>query len=142
MLLLLRRSLLLKLCFILVIFKSIFRCSCVANINTVLSLSCCCLVLIFLSSHLCFYCFLQDRLSVLKKIKILYQVYTNLAYIPPSLMRVKKLRVLMSNKNLCMLLVIINGNNIIIWSWKNCMADTTLMKRNGNIFLRLPLIQN
>ena len=53
-----------------------------------------------------------------------YQVYTNLAYVPPTYRRVKKIRVLMGNKNLCMSLVSRNGNEIIIWIWNNLAGDT------------------
>ena len=49
----------------------------------------------------------------------LYQVYTNLAYVPPTYRRVKKLQVLIINKNLCTPLDIVNGNEILIWIWNN-----------------------
>ena len=50
---------------------------------------------------------------------LLYQVYTNLAYVPPTYRRVKKLQVLMCNENLCISLASRNGNEILIWSWNN-----------------------
>ena len=49
----------------------------------------------------------------------LYQVYTNLDYIPPTYRRVKKLRVLVINKNLCKSLASRNRNDILVWSWNN-----------------------
>ena len=50
---------------------------------------------------------------------IMWKVYTNLTYVPPMYIRVKKLRVLIINKNLCKSLGSRNGNDIIIWSWNN-----------------------
>ena len=47
----------------------------------------------------------------------LYQVYTNLAYVPPTYRRVKKLQVLMINKDVRKYLARKNGNEILIWSW-------------------------
>ena len=49
----------------------------------------------------------------------LYQVYTNLAYVPHTYRKVKKLRVLTINKNLRKSLASRNGNDILIWSWNN-----------------------
>ena len=49
----------------------------------------------------------------------LYQVYTNLAYVPPTYRIVKKLQVLMINRNLRKSLAHKNGNEILIWSWNN-----------------------
>ena len=94
--------------------------------NTVLSLSSCCLVLIFFSSESFYlvhckkyyqYCNHADN--------ILYEVYTNLAYVPPPYRRVKKLRFLMINKNVRKYLAHKKGNGIIIWIWNN--ADLSPM---------------
>ena len=49
----------------------------------------------------------------------LYQVYTALEYVPPMYRRVKKLPVLMINKDVRKSLVHKNGNNILIWIWNN-----------------------
>ena len=46
----------------------------------------------------------------------LYQVYTNLAYVPPIYMRVKKLQIIMINKDVRKSLARKNGNDILIWS--------------------------
>ena len=51
--------------------------------------------------------------------KIWYQLYTNLAYVSPTYRRVKKLRVLMINKDVRKSLARKNGNEIIIRSWNN-----------------------
>ena len=120
LLLLLCRSLSFIFCSSLVIFLSIFCCYRVANRNTVSSISRCCLVLILLSSYLCFYFLLKDWLSVLQSCRKYFCCkYTLTLCIHPYLKKSKKLRVLMRNKHLCMLLFIVNGNNILIWSWNN-----------------------
>ena len=49
----------------------------------------------------------------------LYQVYTNLAYAPPTYRRVKKRIVIMINKNLRKSLASISGNEILIWICNN-----------------------
>ena len=78
-------------------FVWICRCSSVGNSNTVLSPSCRCLVLISLSSHLCLVvvyfmsrCFLyftarQTISTAIMQGIFLYQVYTNLAYVPSTI---------------------------------------------------------
>ena len=52
----------------------------------------------------------------------LYQVYTNLAYVPPTYRRVKKLQVLIINKSLRLYLASRNGNDILIWSWNSTVS--------------------
>ena len=49
----------------------------------------------------------------------LYQVYTNLVYVPLMYRRVKKLRVLIIIKYIHKYLARKNGNEIIIWIWNN-----------------------
>ena len=49
----------------------------------------------------------------------LYQVYTNLAYVPPTYRRVKKLLVLVINKDVHKHLARKKGNENPIWSWNN-----------------------
>ena len=49
----------------------------------------------------------------------LYQVYANLAYVPPTYRGVKKLQVITINKNLPESLASINVNEILIWIWNN-----------------------
>ena len=49
----------------------------------------------------------------------LHQVYTNLAYVPHTYRRVKKLLVLMINKDVCKYLARKDGNESLIWSWSN-----------------------
>ena len=49
----------------------------------------------------------------------LYQVYTNLAYVPPMYRRFLKIRVLIIKKNVPKSLASINKNYIFIWSWNN-----------------------
>ena len=69
----------------LVIFVSIFCFYHVANSNTVLSLSRLCLVLILLSYHFYFFSFAAIytiSTAIMWKI-CLFQLYTNLAYVPP-----------------------------------------------------------
>ena len=56
--------------------------------------------------------------AIIQKI-FLYQVYTNLAYVPPTYRRVKKLRVLMTNKDIRRSLARKNRNYILIWSYNN-----------------------
>ena len=92
-----------------------FPCYCVANSNTVSSMSRCCLVLILFSSDY-FFRSLKKILSVLKSRGkyFLYQVYTDLAYVSPTYRRVKKLWVLMINKNVYKSLARKKGNDIII----------------------------
>ena len=54
--------------------------------------------------------------SIMWKI-FLYQVYTNLTYAPPTYRRVKKIRVLIINKDAHKYLARKNGNEILIWTW-------------------------
>ena len=77
-----------------------FPCYCVANSNTVLSLSCRCLVL-YCFHRINFFPFTSRNTistEIMRKI-FLYQVFTKLAYIPPMYRRVKKLQVIMINKD-------------------------------------------
>ena len=60
----------------------------------------------------------------------LYQVYTNLAYVPPTYRRVKKLQVLMINKDVRKYLARKNGNEILIWSRNNPLFK-------GHVILRM-----
>ena len=46
-------------------------------------------------------------------------MYTIPAYVPPTYRRVKKLRGIMCNKNLCMSLASTNESDILIWTWNN-----------------------
>ena len=79
----------------------------VFNSNSILSLSICCLVLILFPSYSFFLFAARNTLStaIVRKI-LLYQVYTNLAYVHPTYRRVKYL----AHKN---------GNDILIWIWNN-----------------------
>ena len=76
----------------------------------------------------------------------LYQVYTNLAYVPPTYRRIKKLQVLVINKELCKSLARKNGNEILIWIWNNpyvnigyayCTSDQFIF--DANMLKELPL---
>ena len=62
----------------------------------------------------------------------LYQVYTNLAYAPPTYRRVKKLQVLMINKDVRKYLACKNGDEILICSWNNPGARTSGGRRSNN----------
>ena len=77
-----------------------FPCYFVANSNTVSSMSLCCLVLILFSSYYLFLFTAINTISteIMRKI-FLYQMYTNLAYVPRTNRRVKKLQVLIINKD-------------------------------------------
>ena len=100
-----------------------FPCYCVTNSYTVLSMSCCCLVLILFSSDSFFFiCCKRDHQYCNYVEMFLHQMYTNLAYVPPTYRRVKKLRVLMVNKTLRKSLASRNGNEIIILSWNDPVA--------------------
>ena len=46
-------------------------------------------------------------------------MYTYLEYVSPTYRRVKIIRVLIINKNICMSLASIKVNEILIWSWNN-----------------------
>ena len=50
---------------------------------------------------------------------LLYQVYTDLSYVPLTYRRVKKLRFIIINKYVCKSLARKNGNYILILSWNN-----------------------
>ena len=92
-----------------------FPCYRVTNSNTVSSLSCRYLVLLLFSSDSFFLFTARNTISTAIMWKIfLYQVYTNLAYVSPTYRRVKKLQVLMINKNLHKSLASRNGNEILI----------------------------
>ena len=54
--------------------------------------------------------------AIVRKI-FLYRVYTNLAYVTPMYRRVKKLQVIMINKDVRKSLARKKGNDILIWSW-------------------------
>ena len=87
----------------------------VANSNTISPLSIRCLVLILFSLDSLFPVFSKKCYQYCNHAEIfLYQVYTNLAYVPPTYRRVKKLRVLMINKNLRKSLSRRKGNDILI----------------------------
>ena len=49
----------------------------------------------------------------------LYQVYTNLAYVPPTYGRVKKLQIIMINKDVRKYLARKKGNENPIWNWND-----------------------
>ena len=100
-----------------------FPCYHVANSNTVLYLSRRCIVLIFFSSDSFFFVHCKKDYQYCNNAEnILYQVYNNLAYVPTTYRRVKKLRVIMINKNLRKSLACKNGNEILIWVWNHiCM---------------------
>ena len=85
---------------------------CVANSNTVSWMSCFDIVFI----ELLFLFTARNTIStaIIRKI-FLYQVYTNLAYVPFTYRRIKTLRVLMINKYLYKSLARKNGNKILIW---------------------------
>ena len=87
----------------------------VANSSTVLSLSIHCLVLILFSSDSFSSFASRNTISaaIVQKI-FLYQVYNKFAYVPPTYRRVKKLRVLMINKDVCKSLARKKGNEILI----------------------------
>ena len=68
-----------------------FLCYRISNSNTVSSLSCCCLVLVLIFSYSFFFVHCKKYFQNCNCPKIsLYQVYTNLAYVSISCMRVKK----------------------------------------------------
>ena len=97
-----------------------FTCYRAANSNTVSSLSIRCLVLILFSSDYFFLFAARNTISIAIMRKIfLYQVYINLAYVPPTYTRVKKLRVLMINKDVRKYLARKKRNEILIWCWNN-----------------------
>ena len=58
----------------------------------------------------------------------MYQVYNNLAYVPPKCRRVKQIRVISINKNLRKALASRNGNGIFIWSWNNPSQSSFVSK--------------
>ena len=60
----------------------------------------------------------QNTIStvIMRKIFV-YQIYTNLAHVPPTYRRVKKLEVLIINKDVHKSLAHKNGNDNPIWSW-------------------------
>ena len=99
-----------------------FPCYRVANSNTVLYQSCYCIVFIF------FIRLFPPRsqqviLSVLKSYKkVLYQVYTNLLYVPRTYRRLKNLRVLIINKDERKSFESKNRNEILVWSWNNSVT--------------------
>ena len=99
-----------------------FPCYRVANSNTISSLSRRCLILVLFSSDS--FCLVHCKK---------YYQYCNhtqnifvssvhyLAYVPPTYRRVKKLRVLMINKDTHTSLAHKNGNDILIWIWNNSL---------------------
>ena len=107
-----------------------FTCYWAANSNDVSSLSIRCLVLIFFSSDF-FWFAARNTIStaIMRKI-FFYQVYTNLAYVPPTYRRVKKLQVCMINKNVRKSLARKKGNNILIQSWNDSPTCYTDYSRN------------
>ena len=54
----------------------------------------------------------------------MYQIYTNLAHVPPTYRGVKKLQVLITNKDVRKPLGRKNGNDNPIWSWNNSPVIT------------------
>ena len=111
-----------------------FPCYRISNSNTVSSLSCCCLVLILFSSDYFFPCSLQKYYQYCNHTKIfLYQVYTNLAYVSSAYRRVKKLQVLMINKDVRKSLACKKGNEIIIWSWNKSIQIIEINFNNDYI---------
>ena len=74
---------------------------CITNIHTVSFLYCRCIVLILFSSDSFFLFTERNTISTAIMWEIFfYQVYTHLAYVPRTHRRVKKLRVLIINKDL------------------------------------------
>ena len=61
----------------------------------------------------------------------LYQVYTNLLYVPPVYRRVKKLRVLMINKDVRKSLALKKGNENTIWIWNNSTLKPHVLIKTG-----------
>ena len=59
----------------------------------------------------------------------LYQAYTNLAYVPPTYRRVKKMRFIIINKDVSKSLVHKKGNKILIWSWNESTAEDLLQTK-------------
>ena len=60
-----------------------------------------------------------------------YQVYTNLAYVPPTYRRVKKLQALVINKDVRKSLAHKNGNEILIWIWNDSLPGFDKKIANG-----------
>ena len=107
---------------------------CVANKNTVSSMSCRCLVLIFFSSYFFFPSSLQEILSVMQSCG---KYVFNLAYVPPTYRRVKKLQGLMINKDVHKSLAPKKGNEIIIWNWNNFSMRLSWLGKTIHILLLL-----
>ena len=59
--------------------------------------------------------------AIMRKI-FLYQMYTNIAYLPPTYRRVKKIRVIIINKNVRKSLARKNGNDNPIRSWNESVT--------------------
>ena len=96
-----------------------FPCDRVANSYTVSSLSCCCLVLNFFN-QIIFFPAARKTISTAIMWKIFFdQVFAHLAYVPLTYRRIKKLRVLMINKNPRKSLSSRNGNEILNWRRNN-----------------------
>ena len=97
-----------------------FLCFRVSKSNTVLSLSIRCLVLILFSSDYFFFIRCMKYYQYCNHAEIfLYQMYTNLEYVPPTYRRVKKLRLIMINKNVRKSLERKKLNENLIWSWND-----------------------
>ena len=58
---------------------------------------------------------------------LLYQMYNNLAYVPPTYRRVKKLRVLIINKDVRKSLQRKNGDENLIWTWNDSYLQGYLL---------------
>ena len=108
-----------------------FPCYHVANSNTVLSLSRRCLVLILFSSDYFFPLFttINTISTAIMRKMFLYQVYTNLAYVRRTYRRVKKLQILLINKDVRKSLARKNRNEILIWSWNNPTGQSVEVTR-------------
>ena len=92
-----------------------FPCYHVVNSTTVSYMSSRCLVLMLFSSDSSFLFAARNTIITVIMWKVfLYQVYTNLLYVPPTYRRVKKPRVLIINKSLRKSLDSRNRNDILI----------------------------
>ena len=110
-----------------------FPCYRVANSNTVSYFSHCCLVLIFFSSDYFFLFTARNTISteIMRKI-ILYQVYTNLTYVPPAYRREKNYEFSLSIKTYVSPYNVKTG--IIFSSGAGTTLDNTELDPNGKLF--------
>ena len=66
------------------------------------------------------------------------QVYTNLSYVPRTYTRVKKVRVLIINKDVRKSLACKNRNEIRIWSWNDSVVNKWYNKRMHKFGIGIP----